>query len=182
MSCRSARHTCRAARRRALWPGSVISFTAAISLWDYPCQVNLEPEFHICAGSCCQDKSEELLHSVRSVAVAATSLYPFSIYQDMARHGGDVIKPSFPPYPPLPEHTEEDRCIILIYAKPHTHCSFGECGGTRCLTENIRCHPIKPPYLTEASFCSPLIWGINLPDYLLSREFVQAFIILVLHA
>lgn len=34
----------------------------------------------------------------------------------------------------------------------------------------------------EASFCSPLILGINLPDYLLSREFVQAFIILALHA
>lgn len=77
MSCRSARRTCRAAPRRALRPGSVIFFAAAIGLWDYPCQVNLEPEFHICSGSCCQDESEELLHSVRSVAVAVTSRSPF---------------------------------------------------------------------------------------------------------
>lgn len=82
MSCRGARRTCGAAGRRALRPGSVIFLSAAISLWDYPCQVNLEPEFRICAGSCCQDESEELLHSVRSVAVAVATL---SIYQDMAR-------------------------------------------------------------------------------------------------
>lgn len=42
------------------WPGSqgictnVIFIAAAIILWDYPCQVNLELEFYICAGSRCQ--------------------------------------------------------------------------------------------------------------------------------
>lgn len=106
--------------------------------------------------------SEALLQLLR--------LSPFSIYQDMARQIEVWLNPVFPPYPPLSEHTEEHQCIIQIYAKPHTRCSFSQCGETCCLPRNIRCQPIKPPYLMEASFCSPLIWRINLPDYLLSRK------------
>lgn len=70
MSSRSVRRTCRgclhfsvslaAWRHTPTWPGSqgicsnVIFIAAAIILWDYPCQVNLELEFYICAGSRCQ--------------------------------------------------------------------------------------------------------------------------------
>lgn len=87
----------------------LLSIAAVIVLWDYPCQVDLVLEFHICPGSHCQYEPEKF----------------FTL-----RDGCAVVAITFPSLPPfirmwpncnlLPEHTEQDRCIILIYAKPHS--------------------------------------------------------------
>lgn len=104
---------------------NVIFIAAAIILWDYPRQVHLELEFHICAGSRCLYEPEKFLHSARWMCCCSYSISPSSsIYQDVAKQVGLWLNCFFCPffccYNLLPEHTEQDRCIILIYAKPHS--------------------------------------------------------------
>lgn len=79
-------------RHTSTWPGSqgicanVIFIAAAIILWDYPCQVHLELEFHICAGSRCLYEPEKFLHSARWMCCCSYSISPSSsIYQDVTK-------------------------------------------------------------------------------------------------
>lgn len=68
---------------------------AAIILWDYPCQVHLKLEFHICAGSCFQYEAsavaEKLLHFAKTDVLLLNVSHPAFIYQDVAKQVGFVF-------------------------------------------------------------------------------------------
>lgn len=170
-------------RHTTTWPGSqgicadVIFIAAAIILWDYPCQVHLELEFHICAGSRCLYEPEKFLHSARWVCCCSYSISPSSsIYQDVAKQVELWLNCFFFFFATIFFQSILNRRDALFWfmlnltLKLQCKRSFRERGGTYCHPRKLRYHAINPPYLKETSLCSPLIWRVNLPEYLLSLE------------
>lgn len=111
MSSRSVRRTCKAVcifqtfwqgrDHTPTWPGSqgictnVIFIATAIILLDNPCQVNLELEFYICAGSTCQYESLANQRHFYTLQDRCADLSPSLHFSGCGQAGRVIIKPGF---------------------------------------------------------------------------------------